>query len=63
VDAGWIAELPPILNDIAGLPLALLKGDPRFDAARKKVLDRLRKLREEVGPIQVNGIRPAAQAA
>jgi TolB-like protein/Flp pilus assembly protein TadD len=64
VDAGWIAEPPPILSDIAlDPPLALLKGHPRFEAARQKVLDHVRRLREQVGPIHLNGSRPAAQAA
>ena len=64
VDAGWIGEPPAILNDI-GLdpPLALLKGDPRYEAARRKVLDHVRKIREEVGPIRLQGEPPVARAA
>jgi hypothetical protein len=53
-----------ILNDIAmDPPLALLKGDPRFETARRKILEHLRAIRQEVGPIRLQTSIAPAKAA
>ncbi len=56
VHAGWVPEPPAILTDLAlDPPLALLKGDPRFEQSRQKILDFINRERAELGPFHLAG--------
>ena len=56
VQAGWIPDPPAILTDLAlDPPLALLKGEPRFEQSRQKVFDFVKQERAELGPFRLAG--------
>jgi hypothetical protein len=63
VKTGWIPSPPDFPTDIAmDPPMALLKGDPRFEKARQ-ILDRVNRERAELGPVRLAGSKTAAASA
>ena len=59
VQSGWVPDPPSLPTDIAlDPPLALLKGDPRFESSRQKILDRIGIERAELGPVHLNSGLP-----
>jgi tetratricopeptide (TPR) repeat protein len=64
VQSGWIPNPPLSPIDIAmDPPMALLKGDARFEKARQAILDHIKRERAELGPIRLSGQKAAAAAA
>jgi adenylate cyclase len=49
VNGGWIPEPPELVPDLHSDPvLAPLRGDPRFEAARNRILDKIAREREKI---------------
>lgn len=54
VARGWLPDGRTISLDLAAEPaFAALKGDPRFEVARKRILEHIAKERAELGPLKV----------
>jgi Flp pilus assembly protein TadD len=52
--AGWFPDGRSIALDLAREPaFRELRGDPRFEAARKRILEHVAKERAELGPLKV----------
>ncbi len=58
---GWSPNAPYFKPDLQDdTSLALLKGIPEFQQLRARTLAHLAKEREELGSIQIGGVRTAA---
>lgn len=59
VQTGWIPDVPLLPTDLLTDPsFALLKGEPRFVAARQKILDRVKLERAELGHFSLSAAEP-----
>ena len=54
VREGWLPDGRNVAIDLAEEPaFRILRGDPRFEAMRKRILDHVAKERAELGPLKV----------